>query len=88
MHIDVHARAHAYVYIYTCTNTYTQMFRSVKLQKLVGNQAASTTAGIWNKQDFIYLMILCSIETKKAPDVEWVVSLLFSHLLSSFYSFL
>lgn len=39
----------------------------------LGNQAASTSTGIWNKQDFIYLMIICSIETKNAPDLDWVV---------------
>ncbi|VDM94992.1 unnamed protein product, partial [Onchocerca ochengi] len=39
----------------------------------LGNQAASMSTGVWNKQDFIYLMIFCSIQSKLAPDLDWTV---------------
>ncbi|MCP9258569.1 Non ribosomal peptide synthase [Dirofilaria immitis] len=39
----------------------------------LGNQAASMSTGIWNKQDFIYLLICCSIQSKMAPDLNWMV---------------
>ncbi|KAL4002395.1 thioester reductase domain protein [Acanthocheilonema viteae] len=39
----------------------------------LGNQAASMSTGVWNKQDFIYLLIFCSIQSKMAPDLDWVV---------------
>ncbi|OZC05454.1 NAD-binding protein, partial [Onchocerca flexuosa] len=38
----------------------------------LGNQAASMSTGVWNKQDFISLLIFCSIQTKLAPDLDWV----------------
>ncbi|CAG9534692.1 unnamed protein product [Cercopithifilaria johnstoni] len=41
----------------------------------LGNQAASMSTGVWNKQDFIYLLICCSIQCKMAPNLDWVVEL-------------
>uniref|UniRef100_A0A915CXH4 Fatty acid synthase n=1 Tax=Ditylenchus dipsaci TaxID=166011 RepID=A0A915CXH4_9BILA len=41
----------------------------------LGNQAASSSAGYWNEQDFIYLMLLSVICTRKAPNVDWTMEM-------------
>jgi len=41
----------------------------------LGNQAASTTAGYWNDQDFTYLLLQSVIFTGKTPDIDWTVEI-------------
>jgi amino acid adenylation domain-containing protein/thioester reductase-like protein len=41
----------------------------------LGNQAASTTAGYWNDQDFTYLLLQSVIHTGKTPDIDWIVEI-------------
>ncbi|KAH7695672.1 short chain dehydrogenase/reductase SDR, partial [Aphelenchoides avenae] len=41
----------------------------------LGNQAASSTAGYWNEQDFTYLMLQAAITTGKTPDIDWTMEL-------------
>ncbi|VIO90960.1 oxidoreductase, short chain dehydrogenase/reductase family protein [Brugia malayi] len=50
----------------------------------LGNQAASMSTGRWNNQDFIYLLIFCSIQSKMAPDLDWVVEFTPVDFTSSF----
>lgn len=39
----------------------------------LGNQAASSTAGHWNEQDFTYLMIKAVIRLGLDPNIDWNV---------------
>uniref|UniRef100_A0A915Q4E9 Carrier domain-containing protein n=1 Tax=Setaria digitata TaxID=48799 RepID=A0A915Q4E9_9BILA len=50
----------------------------------LGNQAASISTGMWNKQDYIYLLIFCSIQSRTAPDLDWVVEFTPADFTASF----